>query len=378
MRARSVLTGVPRRSDFLSNPEHGQSMTDAGPPVLELRGVKKHFADVAAVGGVSEVFAPGEYACIVGPSGCGKTTLLRLIAGFETPDAGELLLGGRSLRAVPPEHRDVNVVFQNYALFPHMTVEQNIAFGLRMKRVDRGVAAARVAEALQLVRLDAERARYPAQLSGGQQQRVALARALANQPRVLLLDEPMSALDRELRARVQDELRAVQRATGITFIHVTHDQAEALAMADRLLVMRHGKVEQAGTPREVYEAPANRFVAEFFGSANLLEGNLDADGTVRTGAGLDLRGSTSRPPGPVTVAIRPENVRIHESASQECTPAQVTGVIFGGAFLICELRAGTARLVAHVAPTHADSLKVGEHVRISVDPAAARVLPAAS
>ena len=352
-------------------------MNDAGPPVLELRGVHKRFADVAAVAGVSAAFAPGEYTCIVGPSGCGKTTLLRLIAGFESPDAGDLLLSGRSLHGIPPELRDINVVFQNYALFPHMTVEQNIEFGLRMKRVEHGVASARVTEALQLVRLDAERTRYPSQLSGGQQQRVALARALVNRPRVLLLDEPLSALDKELRARVQDELRAVQRMTGITFVHVTHDQAEALALADRILVMRRGQIEQAGMPRDIYNAPANRFVAEFFGSANLLDGILGADGIVRTTAGLDFTFGTSHSSGPVAVAVRPESVRVHATAEHGIA-AHLARLTFGGAITICELHAGTARLVAHVQPDEAVSLVAGENVWVTVDPAAARLLPPAS
>jgi spermidine/putrescine transport system ATP-binding protein len=246
--------------------------------VLELAGVTKQFGSVTAVDRLSERFAGGEYFCILGPSGCGKTTLLRLVAGFETPDTGTIRLHGVELTAVPPERRDVNVVFQQYALFPHLSVSDNIAFGLRMKKLPRAEVVGRVREALLLVHLDQEKDRLPAQLSGGQQQRVALARALVNRPAVLLLDEPLSALDFAMRSRMQEELRRIQRETGVTFLHITHDQSEALSLADRVAVMREGRFLQVGSPRDVYLRPASRFVASFVGAANLLDVVIDESG----------------------------------------------------------------------------------------------------
>ena len=245
--------------------------------VLVVEDVVKRFGPVTAVDGVSASVAENEFFALLGPSGCGKTTLLRMLAGFEEPDAGRLLLDGRDLVGVKPNKRPVNMMFQSYALFPHMTVEENVMYGLRAEGVRKGDALGRAREALSLVQLGALGARRPAQLSGGQRQRVALARALVKRPRVLLLDEPLSALDRQIRGEMQLELKRLQHSVGTTFVVVTHDQEEALTMADRIAVMRDGRVDQVGTPEELYERPATRFVAGFLGDANLLSGHVAGD-----------------------------------------------------------------------------------------------------
>jgi putative spermidine/putrescine transport system ATP-binding protein len=238
---------------------------------VEIRAVSKRFGDFAAVDRVTLSIAPGEFFSLLGPSGCGKTTLLRMLAGFEHPSEGSILIGGREMAGVPPYDRPVNLVFQAYALFPHLTVARNIAFGLRYQNVSRGDEAKRVAEALEMVRLVGLEQRKPDQLSGGQRQRVALARALVLRPRVLLLDEPLGALDQKLRKEMQVELKNLQKQLGITFIFVTHDQEEALTMSDRIAVMNAGRVEQADAAATVFERPSTRFVAAFLGAANVLE-----------------------------------------------------------------------------------------------------------
>jgi spermidine/putrescine ABC transporter ATP-binding subunit len=254
--------------------------SDAGPaqPAIELVGIAKRFhsrrGTVTAVDRVDLVIGEGEFFSLLGPSGCGKTTTLRMIGGFEEPTEGQILLYGDDVVGVPPNHRDVNMVFQSYALFPHMSVFDNVAFGLRRKAVDRGETTRRVNEMLDLVQLEGKSDRRPRELSGGQQQRVALARALVNRPRALLLDEPLAALDLKLRQAMQIELKRIQREVGITFIFVTHDQNEALTMSDRLVVMNAGRIEQLGSPREVYERPRTRFVAGFIGTSNLLSGTV--------------------------------------------------------------------------------------------------------
>src|SRR5690606_37477747 len=283
-RPASSLPLGPLWRRFSAPPTRANVAMAAGETLLELNGVTKRYGAVVAVDGISASLHPGEYLCLLGPSGCGKTTLLRLIAGFEVPDGGVVRLHGRDMTSVPPERRDVNVVFQNYALFPHLTVAENVGFGLRMKGVPRAEARERVTDALRQVRLEREANRLPRQISGGQQQRVALARALVNRPALLLLDEPLSALDPELRQQVQDELRRVQRETGIAFLHITHDQDEAPSLADRVAVMRSGRFEHSGTQREVYAAPASRFVASFVGGANLLEGRVAGEGWVELGS----------------------------------------------------------------------------------------------
>ena len=244
-------------------------MTDA--PDIRLRGLRKLYGEVAAVDGVDLDVARGEFFTMLGPSGSGKTTTLRLIAGFEQPDAGSVELAGREVARLPPYARDVNTVFQDYALFPHMTVGENVEYGLRIRKVEKAERRRRAGEALELTRLGGYEGRKPAQLSGGQRQRVALARAIVNRPRVLLLDEPLGALDLKLRQQMQTELKRIQGEVGITFVYVTHDQEEALTMSDRLAVFNEGRIEQVGAPAEVYERPANEFVAGFVGISNVLE-----------------------------------------------------------------------------------------------------------
>lgn len=290
---------------------------------VEVRGLIKEYVDrsgavVRAVDDVSLSIREGEFFALLGPSGCGKTTTLRTIAGFEEPTAGEVMLRGRSMRGVPAFHRPVNTVFQDYALFPHMSVWDNVMFGLKMAKVPRAEAAQRVAEALAMVRLEGVNERRPGQLSGGQRQRVALARALVNRPAVLLLDEPLGALDLKLRKAMQGELKALQQRLGITFIYVTHDQEEALAMADRIAVMSGGKALQVGAPDEVYERPSSRFVADFIGETNFiageLEGREDGFGVVRIGDGRRLRAAMRDPDaqvgGEVALAVRPEKIEL--------------------------------------------------------------------
>jgi spermidine/putrescine transport system ATP-binding protein len=312
----------------------------AGGIAVELRQVSKRFGDVAAVDNVSLQIANGEFFSLLGPSGCGKTTTLRMIAGFELPTDGEIYIAGEAAGATPPYRRHVNTVFQNYALFPHMTVAQNVAFGLQMSKVAKGEIAERVAEALRLVRLEGYAERRPRQLSGGQQQRVALARALINHPAVLLLDEPLGALDLKLRKELQLELRGLQERVGITFIYVTHDQEEALTMSDRIAVMGGGRVLQVGTPAEIYERPTCRFVADFIGDTNFLCGHVvQADGqqaTVRIADNVLINGYTPQPIRPghdVTVSIRPEKARLTEqrpATNTNCFPVTVDRIAYIG------------------------------------------------
>jgi spermidine/putrescine transport system ATP-binding protein len=290
-----------------------------GLAAIELVGVEKAFTagghDVRAVERVDLRIAEGEFFSLLGPSGCGKTTTLRMIAGFEEPTNGQILLHGRDMVGVPPFRRDVNMVFQQYALFPHMDVFENVAFGLRRKKVGKDEIKRRVAEALALVELEGREKRKPRQLSGGQQQRVALARALVNRPRALLLDEPLGALDLKLRQAMQLELKRIQREVGITFVYVTHDQEEALTMSDRLVVMNAGRIEQLGTPRELYEHPATRFVANFIGTSNIITGRLErrGDAWALAGMGPDQRvlvadAGDAREGQDVELAIRPEKI----------------------------------------------------------------------
>lgn len=243
----------------------------AAKPDVELTGVSKRYGDVTAVASVDLEIASGEFFTMLGPSGSGKTTTLRMIAGFEEPDSGKVLLGGQEVTGIPPYDRAVNTVFQDYALFPHMNVAENVEYGLKVEGVDKDERKSRAAEALEMVRLPEYGERKPSELSGGQQQRVALARAIINKPKVLLLDEPLGALDLKLREQMQVELKRIQSEVGITFIYVTHDQDEALTMSDRIAVFNEGRIEQTGTPSEVYEQPANPFVANFVGVSNLIE-----------------------------------------------------------------------------------------------------------
>ncbi|NLG07929.1 MAG: ABC transporter ATP-binding protein [Deinococcales bacterium] len=293
-------------------------------PAVEIRNLVKEYVDartkqrVRAVDDVSLDIPEGEFFALLGPSGCGKTTTLRVIAGFEEPTAGELLLRGESMRGIPPFHRPVNTVFQDYALFPHMNVMQNVMFGLKMAKVPAKEARRRAEEALEMVRLPHVGDRKPRALSGGQRQRVALARALVNRPSVLLLDEPLGALDLKLRRAMQLELKHLQQQVGITFIYVTHDQEEALTMADRIAVMNEGEVLQVGRADEIYERPTSRFVADFIGETNFIDGTLESKdgklGLLRLPGGAGLRGVLRDPDvavgGGATLAVRPEKVEL--------------------------------------------------------------------
>lgn len=289
----------------------------AGEPLLRIEAVEKRFGGFVAVDRLSLDIKAGEFFALLGPSGCGKTTLLRMLAGFETPDAGRILLNGVDIAAVLPHERPVNMMFQNYALFPHLTVAANIAFGLKRARLPRKEIKARVAEMLALVRLEGLGKRKPDQLSGGQQQRVALARALALRPKLLLLDEPMAALDKKLRESTQLELMALQKRLGMTFVIVTHDQQEAMTVADRIGVMRAGKLDQVAAPRQLYEAPASRWVAEFVGDVNMLEGSVAGRDngriTVATGGAGEVVVAEPRAAleaEALCVAIRPEKIKL--------------------------------------------------------------------
>ena len=295
--------------------------------------VSKSFDDVAAVDDVSLEIGSGEFFSLLGPSGCGKTTTLRMIAGFERPGAGRIRIGDVDVTEMPPHLRPVNTVFQSYALFPHLSVEQNVAFGLRFKSMSKDEGRRRAAEALELVRLGGLGQRRPHQLSGGQQQRVALARALVLSPSVLLLDEPLGALDAKLRRELQVELKSIQREIGITFLYVTHDQEEALTMSDRLAVMAHGKVEQLGAPREVYEHPETAFVADFLGVSNLMRARV-LDGTRVDVGGVTLSAGQGerRAAGVVRLTIRPERVRIEPPATEgeNRVPATIERFVYLG------------------------------------------------
>ncbi len=301
--------------------------TAAQAPDIRLAGVRKTYGDVKAVDGVDLEIRRGEFFTLLGPSGSGKTTCLRMIAGFERPDEGRIELAGADVSRLPPAERDVNTVFQDYALFPHMSVGDNVAYGLKVKKVAKAERAQRVDEALKMVRLDGYADRRPSQLSGGQRQRVALARALVNRPRVLLLDEPLGALDLKLRQQLQVELKRIQSEVGITFVYVTHDQDEALTMSDRIAVMDEGHVLQVGSPRDVYEEPGTRFVAGFVGVSNLLElpveGSEDGVLTLRLGAEdiVTAKGSAAKGATAV-VTIRPERIAIESEPRPDACHAR--------------------------------------------------------
>jgi spermidine/putrescine transport system ATP-binding protein len=336
---------------------------------IEVRSVTKRFGPVTAVDDISLTVRAGEFLTLLGPSGCGKTTLLRLIAGFELPDAGAILLGGADVTHQPPYRRNVNQVFQSYALFPHLTVRENVGFGLRMQRLARRDIATRVEEALALVSLAGFENRRPHELSGGQRQRVALARALAPRPAVLLLDEPLSALDAQLRHAMQLELKRLQRQLGTTFVFVTHDQEEALTMSDRIALINRGRIEQLAEVHEIYHRPVTAFAAEFIGNANLIEAELvrreGATVHIRLAGGLELRLSAGHWDGTdarALVSIRPEKVYVSKDplAGENTFQARVDEEVFKGAtdHLVLTADAGT-RLTAIAA--NESSLRAAIH-----------------
>jgi len=344
---------------------------------IELVGLTKRYGDVLAVDAIDVQIQPGEFFTLLGPSGCGKTTTLRLIAGFERPDAGRIVLGGTDVSATPPHKRRVNTVFQSYALFGNRSVADNIAFGLRYQRCTKAEARRRVAEACALVRLQGLEDRRPGQLSGGQQQRVALARALVLEPPILLLDEPLGALDARLRLDLQVELKRIQEQLEVTFVYVTHDQDEALTMSDRVAVMRNGLVEQRGEPRELYEEPATAFVANFLGASNLFEVDVTADG-LRTG-NFSLRTDQPRPManGNAVAMIRPENVRLQPQGTtgENRVPGMIEEVVYLGFHQEVRVRLATGALLKadvpnddeHVEHEQGDAVSVhlpARHVRL--------------
>jgi len=355
---------------------------------LVIAGARKTFitpekTHVNAIDNVSFTIKQGEFFVMLGPSGCGKTTLLRSIAGLDTLDGGEIYLGDRRIDLLGPHERPVNTVFQSYALFPHLTIAENIAFGLEMERRPKHEVAKRVTEMLELVQLSEMANRKPDQLSGGQQQRVALARALAKQPEVLLLDEPLAALDLKLRRGMQSELKRLQRTTGITFVFVTHDQEEALSMGDRIAVFNHGRVEQIGTPEEIYEKPVSRFVADFIGETNFV-----TTPARRTGAGVTERLEVTlpggdpitlpkvvpAPDGTVTLAIRPERLSLSPGGVRLAT-GRIVKLVYMGTDLRCTVAlADGAELAVRVPPPFHDDIRPDAEVSLYADAAALRPL----
>jgi putrescine transport system ATP-binding protein len=330
-----------------------------GAPLVRLDRVTKRFGAVSAVHEVSLEIAPAEFFALLGPSGCGKTTLMRLIAGFEQPDEGRIFIGGVDVTDVPAHKRPVNMMFQSYALFPHMSVEKNVGFGLKQEGARRAEIAERVTEMLRLVQLDTLGKRWPDQLSGGQKQRVALARALAKRPKLLLLDEPLAALDRKLREQTQFELREVQRRLGTAFLVVTHDQEEASVMASRIAVMRAGKLEQIGTPAEIYARPASRFVAEFIGDINILDADLN-----------DKR----EPGSAIATAVRPERIVIESDvgASANGLAGTVDDFAFRGSDTLYRVRLDLGPVLRVVASNSSgrDAFRPGDKVRVQIPPEA--------
>ena len=347
-RARNLLGSVRREFQPWNDP--------AAKPFIEFRGVTKRFGSFTAVDNQSLIIYEREFHALLGPSGCGKTTLLRMLAGFEKPTEGEILLDGRSLAGVPPHRRPVNMMFQSYALFPHMTIERNIAFGLRQDRMPRAEIATRVDKMLRLVKLEGLGGRKPDQLSGGQRQRVALARALAKRPKVMLLDEPLAALDRKLREETQFELINLQETLGLTFVIVTHDQEEAMTVADRISVMDHGRIVQVAPPAEIYEAPNSRYVADFIGSVNLFQATVTAVGPEQTrlaaedGFVIAAVGCTDAERDAIVwFAVRPEKVRIgHEpphGGSHNAIEGEVWDIAYFGDMTLYNVRLDSGKLV---------------------------------
>jgi spermidine/putrescine ABC transporter ATP-binding subunit len=349
---------------------------------LRLTALHKGYGEIEAVRGLDLRVGRGEFLTLLGPSGCGKTTTLRLVAGFELPDSGSIHLSGADISRDPPYRRPVNTVFQHYALFPHLSVEENVAFGLRMRGVGASERVRRVAGALARVALAGYERRQPRQLSGGQQQRVALARALVNEPQILLLDEPLGALDLKLRRQMQVELKALHRQVGITFLYVTHDQEEALAMSDRVAVMSAGRIEQIGPPEEIYERPRNRFVADFIGDTNLIEARVAASGSgeIEARAGeLVFRARGQAPAGSaVSLSIRPERWRCGAQAAAGAANffrGRILESVYAGSALrqVVELPGG--RSIVVLRPGACDPAPPGGELSVAVAPSDVVVLP---
>lgn len=318
--------------------------------ILELRHITKSFGTSEVLRDIDIKIGKGEFITLLGPSGCGKTTILRIIAGLEEPDSGHVYLDGVDVTNSEPNKRDVNTVFQNYALFPHMNVADNIAYGMRLRKTDKKQIAARVEEALELVQLSGYNKRMPSELSGGQKQRVAIARAIVNNPKVLLLDEPLGALDLQLRRQMQTELKRLQKKLGITFVYITHDQEEAINMSDRIAVMRDGLFEQIGTPAQVYDWPKTSYVAEFVGNANLIRGKVssveDGMATIEVAGGsikACIRDTEPSPGMDITLAVRSENVKLHTSRIETGIRCRIKDISFAGGMqkIFLQLEDGT-------------------------------------
>ena len=345
--------------------------------MVRLQGVSKTYEqqNVRALSEIDLNVFPGEFFSLLGPSGSGKTTTLRLIAGFEDPDAGRVYVDGADVTDTRPYHRDVNTVFQSYALFPHMSVEQNVAYPLKMNRVDRAAAGKRVVEALKLVDMVGYEDRLPHQLSGGERQRIALARALVGRPKVVLLDEPLGALDLKLRQQMQIVLKELQREVDITFVYVTHDQGEALSMSDRLAVMNAGRIEQLGTPEEIYYRPNTRFVASFIGRSNLIDCRIEREGERVYARHGDFKVALGEdyPPGDATLAIRWETVLLGPTAppapGENRFPALIETAVFHGERHEVILRVGDLRLTALTQAKRGLRPKTGDHIEIALDSA---------
>ncbi|NMJ40612.1 putative 2-aminoethylphosphonate ABC transporter ATP-binding protein [Roseomonas sp. JC162] len=349
---------------------------------LVVRGLTRRFGAFTALDRIDLEVRRGEFVCFLGPSGCGKTTLLRAIAGLDRQDEGRIEIGGRDVSHAPPADRDFGIVFQSYALFPNLTVDDNVAYGLVNRRRPRAEIAARVKELLALVGLPDQGAKFPVQLSGGQQQRVALARALATSPGLLLLDEPLSALDARVRLHLREEIRALQNRLGVTTIMVTHDQEEALAMADRIVVMNHGVIEQVGTPEEIYRTPASAFVADFVGTMSFLDATVAAPGEIRVGArSLRVADGRALVPGcAARVGLRPEDVRVRgvHPDDENAFEATIEDVEFLGAFCRARLVARDAPGLALLADFSANLMRdvgveVGKTLLVALPPDALRV-----
>jgi spermidine/putrescine transport system ATP-binding protein len=349
--------------------------------LVELRQVVKRFGKNEVVRSLDLAVEEGEFLTLLGPSGCGKTTTLRMIGGFEEPTSGEIRLGGHEVSRLPPYKRDVNTVFQSYALFPHLTVHGNIAYGLQQKRVPREEIDARVLEVLRIVQMEGFEGRKPRELSGGQQQRIAMARAIVNKPRVLLLDEPLGALDLKLRRQMQLELKHLHQKLGMTFIYVTHDQEEALTMSDRIAIMNRGVLEQIGSPQDIYDAPRTRFVADFIGETNLLSGVVGGTESAPVlgveGTPVTLQPSPEARPGRnACLSIRPEQVRVQPTAPGEPhLKATVEEAVFAGsAWKVVVRLEGGARIVSSRPPAALPPLAPGANVYVSWDPERAVLL----
>lgn len=368
MRDGKLKSGRVDRSDKAA----ASGCLDAVAPVVSLRGISKTYGDFTAVENLSLDVERGELLCLLGPSGCGKTTTLRMVAGFIEPTAGSVFISGKNVTALPPYRRDTGMVFQSYALFPHMTVGANISFGLENIGVPKAERARRVEEMLTLVELTELTHRYPRELSGGQQQRVALGRALALRPAVLLLDEPFSNLDAQLRVRLRDELRLLINRVEITTLFVTHDQEEALMLSDRVVVINRGRIEQIGTPEEIYERPASRFVAEFVGLCSILEGSI-SDGIFMSRGGLTLPVNAAT--GQTTIVVRPEFIKPGSSSSgPNKLIGRVTSSNYYGAVSRLNVVVGRETLLMEHHFPHGTRPAVGDELEIEIDPAGIRAV----